>query len=90
MQYGIGIFLSQNNALDTEKGAGRGSSSPRPAPFSGPKENSFLRKIGVDGREEVDKKATKNDIRKRACSQPSLKFIYELFSMTQSVLLGFS
>ena len=33
--------------------------------------NLFLRKIGVDEREGVEERTTKNNIEKRACSQES-------------------
>ena len=55
--------------------------------------NLFLRKIGVDKREGVEEKTTKNNIEKRACSQESdvphsnssmYFFCYSVFS------LGFS
>ena len=50
-------------------GSGVGDASQNP-PFSGVK-YLFLCKIGVEEREELDKKGDKIDIRRRACSQKS-------------------
>ena len=55
--------------------------APATPPFSRAKKYFFIHNIGLDEREGVDKKATKNDIGKRACSQ-NMIFLFQIHLCT--------